>query len=40
MELIEVVEADRTQAFEWTKLQPCSGFLLMGLLLWEQEIRR
>jgi hypothetical protein len=40
LELIEVVEADLPQALAWTKIQPCSGFLLTGVLLWEQEIRR
>jgi ADP-ribose pyrophosphatase len=40
LELIEVVEADLTQAIAWTKIQPCSGFLLTGVLLWEQEVRR
>ena len=40
LELIEVVEADLPQAVAWTKIQPCSGFLLTGVLLWEQEIRR
>ncbi len=36
LELIEVVEASAAEVHQLTQVQPCSGFLLTGFLVWEQ----